>query len=96
MMSWNCSLWPRLLDYSLLHSNPFSPQLASLVLPPPGGSDTGATSLPALVQRAAMVAHGDQSVSRPMAVLSPGLGQSTALCAMFFRSNPNVDLSFPF
>lgn len=29
----------------------------------PAGSDTGATSLPALVQRAAMVANGDQSVS---------------------------------
>lgn len=59
-----------------------------------GGSDTGATSLPALVQRAAMVANGDQSVSRTMAVLS-GPGPSTA-CAMFLRSNPTVDLFFPF
>eukprot|EP00435_Cladocopium_sp_Y103_P037026 s2025_g9.t1 len=30
----------------------------------PAGSNTGATSLPALVQRAAVVAHGDQSVRR--------------------------------
>ena len=58
-----------------------------------GGSDTGATSLPALVQRAAMVAKGDQSVNRTMAVLS-GPGPSTA-CAMFLRSNPTVDLFFP-
>ncbi|CAL1136454.1 unnamed protein product [Cladocopium goreaui] len=53
----------------------------------PAGSDTGATSLPALVQRAAMVAKGDQSVNRTMAVLS-GPGPSTVVGMVLCSLSP--------